>query len=285
MAIVLSLIVAAVFGSGDFVGGLAAKKTAVVRVVAWSHLVGLGGVLIAAIVIENEFIWRDVGLGAIGGACGGVGVALLYRGLARGPMSIVAPVTAVTSAFVPATWGVLTGDRPGFGTWVGITVAMVAIWLVSSSDDEPLDGQDTESSRFDAAALLGALGAGAGFGLFFIFIDAADEASAPWTIVGARTLTSSVLLVSLAIAGRAAIPRGEGLGKLVLATGVLDTLANVLFLYAVDVGDLTTVSVLTSLYPIATIALAAVVLGERIAVTQRLGAGLAVIATVMIAIG
>ncbi len=285
MAIVLSLIVAAVFGSGDFVGGLAAKKTAVVRVVAWSHLVGLGGVLISAIVIENDFIWRDVGLGAVGGACGGVGVALLYRGLARGPMSIVAPVTAVTSAAVPASWGVITGDRPGVWTWVGIAVAMLAIWLVSSTDDEPLDSAATPSAGFDGAALLGALGAGAGFGLFFIFIDAADEASAPWTIVGARMLTSTVLLFALAIGGRAAVPRGEGLGKLILATGVLDTLANVLFLYAVDTGDLTTVSVLTSLYPIATIALAAVVLGERIVVAQRVGAALAVAATILIALG
>ncbi|MGB5758609.1 MAG: hypothetical protein WBM50_16965, partial [Acidimicrobiales bacterium] len=104
MAIVLSLITAAVFGTGDFCGGIAAKRASVLQVVAGSHLVGAVGATIAALVLAERFDVGDVLLGVVGGGFGVVGVALLYRRLAIGPMSVVAPLTAITSAVVPTAW-------------------------------------------------------------------------------------------------------------------------------------------------------------------------------------
>ena len=100
MAVLLSLLTAAFYGAGDFCGGLATKRAKVIQVVALSHTVGLAGVLILAPLLADAFTWRDAGLGGLGGIFGGIGVGLLYRRLAVGPMSVVAPLTAVTSASV-----------------------------------------------------------------------------------------------------------------------------------------------------------------------------------------
>jgi drug/metabolite transporter (DMT)-like permease len=278
MSIFLSLVTAVFFGTGDFFGGMSAKRVNVLRVIAGSHAVGLVGVLVAAIVIDNTFIAEDFVLGALAGAFGGLGVALLYRGLSTGPMSVVAPITAVTSAAVPAVWGVISGDRFSTWGWLGIALAFVAIWLTSTSDRS---GEAAVTVQVVAESLL----AGAGFGTFFIFLDTTSEAAAPWPIVGARLLTSVALVVWL-LARRQPIMPADGTGRWLIAlTGIFDTGSNVLFLYALQAGDLTTVSVLTSLYPISTVLLARVVLGERMTRLQLIGFIVALVATTLIALG
>ena len=132
MAILLSLMTAALFGTGDFLGGLAGKRMRVLQVVLVSHLVGLVGITAASVVLAEHFIAGDLLWGALGGAAGGVGIALLYRGLAQGPMGVVAPLTAITSAAVPAGWGlVVNGDRLGPSAALGVLAALVATGLVS----------------------------------------------------------------------------------------------------------------------------------------------------------
>lgn len=277
MAILLSLITAGAFGIGDFFGGLSARRMSAVRVVAGSHLVGLVGVVIAALIIENTFTVRDLGIGMVSGLFGGLGVGLLYRGLARGPMSIVAPITAVTSAAVPALWGVGTGERFAALGWLGIALAFLGIWLVSSSTNE----SDTPISW----AVIGqALLAGAGFGAFFIGLDFTTAESAPWPVVGARLATAGALGLWLMRRRTSILPRSDRSAlALVVATGLFDTGSNVLFLYALREGDLVTVSVLSSLYPLSTVLLARVVLSERVSRLQQAGVVLALIAVVMIA--
>lgn len=277
MAILLSLITAGAFGIGDFFGGLSARRMSAVRVVAGSHLVGLVGVVIAALIIENTFTVRDLGIGMVSGLFGGLGVGLLYRGLARGPMSIVAPITAVTSAAVPALWGVGTGERFAALGWLGIALAFLGIWLVSSSTNE----SDTPISW----AVIGqALLAGAGFGAFFIGLDFTTAESAPWPVVGARLATAGALGLWLMRRRTSILPRSDRSAlALVVATGLFDTGSNVLFLYALSEGDLATVSVLSSLYPLSTVLLARVVLSERVSRLQQAGVVLALIAVVMIA--
>ena len=283
MVILISLFTAVVFGSGDFCGGLAAKRATVIQVVAGSHAFGLVGVFAVSLAVGSPVNRGDLGLGALAGLFGGIGVGLLYRRLSVGPMHVVAPLTAITAAVVPSAWGVVIGERLAMQAWVGVVVALVAIGLVSSSsakDHAPITVQVVAESLL----------AGCGFGLMFIVLDATDPASAPWPIVGARLFTT-IGLLSLLLATRlirrsgAVMPSDPGTWRLIAITGLLDTMANVGFLYATARGALATVAVLTSLYPIATVVLARWLLEERMTVNQRWGFVGALAATGLIAAG
>ncbi len=278
MAVLFGLLTALFFGSGDFCGGISAKKTSVINVVAFSHLVGLIGVVLLAPFLADAFTWGDFGLGVIGGSLGGIGVALLYRGLANGPMAVVAPLTAITSAAVPAVWGVAGGETLSAIAWIGVAVAVVAIGLSSipnEQDDAPVTG------RVIGESLL----AGACFGTMFIAFDATSEATAPWPVVGARVLTSGLLLTYIATRARSGLHTiRPALGTIVL-TGIFDTGSNVLFLLATNLGDLSIVAVLSSLYPAITVVLARFVLDEAMSRTQLAGLAGAITASVLIALG
>lgn len=278
MAITLALLTAALFGTGDFLGGLAGKRMSVLRVLAISHTIGLVLITIGAVVIADEFLLRDVAWGALAGIAGFIGLALLYRGLARGPMGVVAPLTAITSAAVPAGWGLLIDDESLAGTaWIGVVVALVAIGLASAS---PI-----EQSPISLAAILEALLAGVGFGLMFVGLDQTVEASAPWPVVGGRLMTVSAMAVFFFIVKRESpLPSVRADIRLPAIAGLVDTFSNALFLYATLEGDLAIVAVLSSLYPIATVILARLVLGERLTRLQQSGFVAAMVATTLIAI-
>ena len=278
MAITLALLTAALFGTGDFLGGLAGKRMSVLRVLAVSHTIGLVLITIGAVVIADEFLLRDVAWGALAGIAGFIGLALLYRGLARRPMGVVAPLTAITSAAVPAGWGLLIDDESLAGTaWIGVVVALVAIGLASAS---PI-----EQSPISLAAILEALLAGVGFGLMFVGLDQTVEASAPWPVVGGRLMTVSAMAVFFFIVKRESpLPPVRADIRLPAIAGLVDTFSNALFLYATLEGDLAIVAVLSSLYPIATVILARLVLGERLTRLQQSGFVAAMVATTLIAI-
>lgn len=278
MAVLLGLLTALFFGTGDFCGGISSKRTSVLNVVAFSHLVGLIGVLAIAPFLAEAFTWTDFGLGIVGGALGGLGVALLYRGLAQGPMAVVAPLTAITSAAVPAIWGVAGGDTLETVAWVGVAVAVVAIGLSSmpnEKDDAPVTG------RIVVESLL----SGACFGSMFIVFDATAEATAPWPVVGARVLTSGVLLTYIFARARSGLASARPAFGIIVLTGVFDTGSNVLFLLATKQGALTVVAVLSSLYPAATVLLARFVLNEEMSKTQLIGLAGALVASTLIALG
>lgn len=279
MAVFLALLTAALFGTGDFIGGLAGKRMNVIRVLAISHAVGLVGITIAAFVLAERFIFEDMLWGAVAGIAGFIGLALLYRGLARGPMGVVAPLTAITSAAVPAAWGLLVNDETlGSIAWVGVVIALAAIGLASWSPDD--------GTPITPAAIVEALAAGAGFGLMFVGLDQTVEASAPWPIVGGRIMTVAFVAVYfLLIRRESPLPAVRADLKLPAIGGLLDTFSNAMFLYAALEGDLVIVAVLSSLYPIATVLLARFVLGERLTRVQQLGFVAAMAATALIAAG
>ena len=249
----------------------------VLRVLAISHTIGLVLITVGAIVIADEFLLGDLAWGALAGIAGFIGLALLYRGLARGPMGVVAPLTAITSAAVPAGWGLLVDDESLAGTaWVGVVVALLAIGLASASP--------FEQSSVSLAAILEALLAGVGFGLMFVGLDQTIEASAPWPIVGGRLMTVSAMAVFFIVKRESPLPPVRADIRLPAVAGVVDIFSNALFLYATLEGDLAIVAVLSSLYPIATVILARVVLGERLTRPQQSGFVAAMVATTLIAI-
>lgn len=278
VAILLGLITAAFFGAGDFFGGLSTKKTSVLNVVALSHSVGLAGVVVVAPIIADAFAWRDVGIGAIAGLCGGLGVALLYRGLSIGPMAVVAPLTAIASAAVPAIWGVLTGESLSPLAWLGIFVALIAIGLSSVPNNRSTQGVTPRT-------IVESLAAGVGFGSMFILFDLTTDAVAPWPVVGARVATTTLLLTFILIARRSQLSTARPAVGPIVITGLFDTGSNVIFLIATTLGDLSVVAVLSSLYPVTTVILARTILDERMSRMQFGGLALALVATMLIALG
>lgn len=279
MAIFLSLLTAALFGTSDFFGGMAGKRIRILQVLVCAHIIGGVGIFLISLLIADQFRWEDLAWGAVAGSCGFVGLGLLYRGLARGPMGVVGALTAITSAAVPALWGtVVDGDELTVLAWVGVVVALTAIGLVSWSSD-PGGAAVSPQSIFES------LIAGAGFGFMFIVLDQTDAASAPWPIVGARLLTAAILLATFLIRRQEIWPRERSTLGLLVGVGLADTISNAIFLYSIQHGSLTVVAVLSSLYPVATVILARTVLHERLTRLQLGGFVLAMGATAMIAVG
>jgi uncharacterized membrane protein len=271
MSVPFALSSAVAYGFGDFAGGLATRKTPVLRVTAVAQAAGLAVLLPATLLVPGEVSVAAVGFGAVAGIGGMLGLLLYMRGLAVGPMGVVAPLSAVVGAGLPLVAGVLGGERPGAVGWLALAVALVAIGLASAG------------SRGDAAAgagLLYGLGAGVGFGLFFVALDLTPDGSGLWPLVAGRAV--SVTLLALAFLSPARRGPLNGFG-LMLLCGVLDTLANVLFLLATRTGSLSVSGVLVSLYPVVVVLLARFVLRERLSGLQLTGVGLALTASALLA--
>ncbi len=198
-------------------------------------------------------------------------------------MSVVAPVTAVSTAALPVLGGLVLGERIGPRTLTGIALALVAVVLVAA------EGGLRSLRTARPVGLLRALSSGAGFGLFFVLLDRADVAAGGnaglWPIaaaqLGALTVGGALLLRSRLRAGPGR-PAGALLGW-VAVTGVLDMTANALYLTAVRDGMLSLVAPVASLYPVSTVLLALAIDRERVRATQVAGLGLAVAALVLVA--
>jgi drug/metabolite transporter (DMT)-like permease len=286
MAALLALLSAAAYGSGDFMGGLAARRLPPAAVVLRSNTVGLLGLVVALpLAGDAALAGRDVLIGALAGTAGGVGVLLLYRGLATGTMSVVAPVTGVLSAVVPVVVGLTTGERPSTVALVGVPLALFAVAMLAR---EPRDVDDP-GTGLRGVDLLTALGAGLGFGLFFVGLDATGDDAGLWPVVAGRAASVSVFAVVAAVRVGARAGRGRALAGtmpwLLVGCGLLDAGANALFLLATQRGLLTLVAVLGALYPAATLLLARIVLGERLARPQAAGVVLAAAAVVLVTAG
>jgi uncharacterized membrane protein len=276
MAALLALSAAVAYGVGDFLGGVAARRVPPTAVVLWSHVVGLAMLAALAPVVGGEPTGRAVTIGAAAGLLGGTGVALLYRGLAVGAMSVVAPIAALLSAAVPVVAGLVMGERPSLPALGGIGLALGAVVLVSRQAPDVRPGP----LRWQAPAL--AVAAGLAFGLFFVTIDRAGGDAGIWPLVGARAASVSLFAaLGAARVTSARLPRGVA-GPAV-ACGVLDAAANVFYVLALHHGLLSVVSVLTALYPAGTVLLARQLLGEHLAPAQRAGLGIAAVAAVLIA--
>jgi uncharacterized membrane protein len=205
-----------------------------------------------------------------------VGLAALYRGLAIGAMGIVAPISAA-SPVVPLAVDAARGITPGTLQWLGIALVLTGISAISR-EPAPLGG-----ARFAVGAGL-ALVAALGFGSFVVAIDLAAEESVPWAVLVARA--SALLLVLTAAALTATSLRApRRMLPMLLAIGVFDTSANALVALATTYGAAGIVAVLSALYPVVTIVLARLVLGERLSVTRRTGGAVALGGAALVAAG
>jgi len=283
MAVVLGLLVALSYGSADFFGGLSTKRSTVASVVVWSQAIALPAIVVVAMFSGGEPTGRGLGLGAASGVVGGIGLTLLYRGLGRGRMSVVAPITAVGAAIVPVVWGVVRGERPSIAASTGVVLALVAVVLISRSAAGEDPGSDSTDSP--AASVVLAVTAGIAFGVVFVLLAETGRGVGFWPLVAGR-VTSVTLLSAGALAGRQRLRlRAPGEMATIAAAGLLDITANGIYLLAAREGLLSLVAVLSSLYPASTVLLARVVLRERLTRLQILGLTIATAGVVLIAAG
>ena len=276
-AAVLALLGAASWGIGDFFGGLAARKAHVLTVLVGSQAVGLAGAVVWVVVSADAAPGLEDLLPAVGaGACGALGLAALYRGMAVGAMGIVAPISAA-SPVVPLAVDLVRGVSPSPLQWAGIAVVLGGITLLAR---EP--GEARRAGLAAGVAL--ALAAAVAFGLFVVGLDAAADGGVPWTILAVRS-TSTLLALTLALVASVAVVPPARLVPAIVAVGVFDTTANVLVAFATTRGSAGVVAVLSALYPVATIVLARVALGERLDRPRRMGGALALGGAAAVAAG
>ena len=283
MGVLLGLVVAVTYGTGDFFGGLAARRVPVLWVVFLSH--ALAAVLVVAIVgldRSSHPAREDIVIGVIAGIVGMVSVALFYRGLAIGRMGMVAPITAVVSAIVPVAWGLTFGERPSALALFGVALAVGSVALISS---EAGDSPHEPVSRSRAPLFL-ALGAGLGFGAFFVLYSNAGAHSGMWPLLASRWTSASLLALVFAFVPRARRdPPSRKALPLIAGAGLFDAAANGFFLAAARTGLLSIVGAVSSLYPASTVLLARGVLHERFHRAQIIGLAIAAVGVVLIALG
>lgn len=277
MAALLALVAAVSFGTADFFGGASARRSSALSVMAVSAPVGVLFMLVAAALLPGSPTAAGLAWGAGAGLCGALGVMVFYTALAAGPMSVVAPLSALSSALVPVCVAFVTGERLAPRALLGAVLCLAAIGLVSA------ERRTGEAGRGPARGILLAVLAGLGFGLFFVLARHADATTGLWPLVTARL----AWVVVVAVAAMAGAVRWCGsritLG-LAVASGLLDAAGNALYLVAARGGTMTLAVVLTSLYPAVTVLLARVTYGELLRGVQKLGlvlagAGVALLAT------
>ena len=280
VASALALTSALVYGAADFLGGLATKRgSTVFSAVVWSQATGLLLVLLALPLLPPASpTAADLAWGAASGLAGGIGLAFLYRGLAVGVMSVVAPVTAVCAVIIPVAVGVALGERPSGAASAGIVLALVAIVLISQSGETDGGGKRARTGVPIAIA------SGVAIGIFLVCLERTGPAAGLWPLVPARVVSVSFFAVAGILARESLVPRRES-WSIVVGGGALDMVANVLYLLAVRQGPLSIVATLTSLYPAGTILLARIVLHERLRFVQQAGVACAVLAIVLIVAG
>ncbi len=280
MVVALALGAALFYGAGDFCGGLASRRRSTLAVVVWSQAAGL--VVLAAVMPFVPGVPRavDIGWGTLCGIAGAMAIGLFYRALAVGVMGVVSPLTAVLAAAVPVGWAFARGERPAPLAVLGIGCALAAVVLVSAAPARRSGSDDAaplaRAPRFHRLppGIPEALAAGVAFGFFFIALAQTHADAGLYPLLGVRLTSLAVLAGGGLLLRRPLQVARPGFAAIGL-TGVLDMTANVLYVIAVHAGALSIVAVLTSLYPAATIALAALVLHERLAPIQWLGVAVA----------
>ena len=290
-AVLLAALASVSYGSSDFAGAMASKRTGSAVVTVFVQVVSLLTLgLVLVVLPPDAWTLRDFLWGALGGVGVAVALTCFYRALAIGPMSTAAATTALIGALVPLAAGFGFGERPGAITLVGIAVSIPAAVLVSAGGaDGGASRGLTPRERFTARehqAVTTRLSviAGLGFGLFFVALSRTSAESGLFPLVGARLASIVVLVVVLTGMRNWSRPHRSSVVAIV-AAGVLDCAANALYLSALDDGELTWVAAITSLYPATTVLMAWVVLKERMTRVQLFGLALSGVALALVAIG
>ncbi|MFF1265980.1 EamA family transporter [Streptomyces anulatus] len=275
-ALLLALGSSLAYGCADFLGGLGARKAHVLRTVMIAAPASLTVELLLWPVLGASFAPATIAWGAASGVASAAAFALLYKTLAIGPMNVLSPITALVSAMLPVGVGLVQGEHLGPAGLLGLPLALAAVVLVSA-------GHGAKAARPSRTALLLAFGAGAAIALQLVFLHQAPSDSGVGPLIVGRTVSSAVTLAAAGLMFRRLGAEKPAYG-ISAAAGVLDSVANLLFLLAARSGDLAVVAVITALYPAGTVLLARSVLSERIYRGQLIGLGTAAVAISLLAL-
>jgi len=283
MVVLLGLAAAVLYGSGDFLGGMATRRAHVLTVLTLVETAGVIVALAAAVLLPGPASPAGLAWGASAGLVGGLGLIIFYTGLAAGPMSVVAPVSGLVSTVLPVAVALTEGERPGVGVYAGALLCLVAIVLASSASSASDTGPAGRPGRLGRAIAYGTA-SGVSFGLFFLLIRNAGQSGEVWPVAAGRIGELAAVLAAAAVL-RPGLLRGVGGGIPLAAAGagVIDVVANICYVAATRTGMFGLAVVLASLYPGVTVLLARVVLGERLRWLQRVGLALAAIGIVLVA--
>ena len=292
MVVLLGLAAAVLYGSGDFLGGMATRRAHVLTVLT---LVETAAVIVAvavAVLSGGPATMPGLAWGFSAGVIGGLGLIIFYVGLAAGPMSVVAPVSGLVATVLPVAVALTEGERPGVGVYAGALLCLVAIVLASSAGETEAPGRARQRRRLGRAIAYGTA-SGVSFGLFFLLIRNAGQSGEVWPVAAGRIGELAIVLAAAAVL-RPGLMRGisggiggglrGGIPLAAASAGVIDVLANLCYVAATRIGAFGLAVVLASLYPGVTVLLARVVLGERLRWIQRLGLGLAAIGILLVTI-
>jgi len=288
MVVLLGLTAAVLYGSGDFLGGMATRRAHVLTVLTLVESAGVIVALAAAVISSDSASLAGLAWGLSAGLVGGFGLIIFYTGLAAGPMSVVAPVSGLVSTVLPVAVALAEGERPGVGVYAGALLCLVAIVLASSAGDTAGDtrsgsGPAPRPARLGRAIAYGTA-SGVSFGLFFLLIRNAGQSGELWPVAAGRIGELAIILAAAAVL-RPGLLRGVGGGIPLAAAGAgaIDVVANICYVAATRTGAFGLAVVLASLYPGVTVLLARVVLGERLRRIQRVGLALAAVGIVLVA--
>jgi drug/metabolite transporter (DMT)-like permease len=277
VSILLSLFAAVSYGLSDFNGGLFSRRGGAWAVSLVAQLAGTALVLVVALADGGSPSAADLAWAILAGVANGFGTAFLYRGLSSGRMGVVAPVSGVGAVVVPVVVGLVADERPGALVWIGVVLALPAIWLVSR---EPINGPTLAAGSGLADGVL----AGLGFGTLFAALAQIDAEAGFFPLALNQLVAGAAIIVVAVLLRERWVPRNRyALGGLV--SGALGALATGLFQVATQHGYLAVAAVITSLYPAFTVLLAATVLHEHVHRTQAWGLALCAGAVVLVAAG
>jgi drug/metabolite transporter (DMT)-like permease len=288
MVILLGLAAGVLYGTGDFLGGLATRRVQVLAVLMLAETAGVIVAVPAAAMSPGPVRLVGLAWGISAGLVGGLGLIIFYVGLAAGPMSVVAPVSGLVSTILPVAVALTEGERPSAEVYAGALLCLAAIVLASSAGDG-VQARDPRAPRSRLTGVGRAVGygiaSGASFGLFFLLIRNAGQSGELWPVAAGRIGELAIVLIAAAALRRSLMPRGAGFMLLlaVASAGAIDVVANICYVAATKTGMFGLAVVLASLYPGVTVLLARTVLGERLRWVQRLGLGLAALGIILVA--
>jgi uncharacterized membrane protein len=286
-AAIFAILSSITFGSADFLGGLATRRAALIAVMLGNQAAAFLTLLLAAAIVSPFWLPpHDLALSILAGISTSIGIPMLYRGLAIGPMSIVAPVTALVAMLLPVLYGMaILGEAPPNLTLLGFALAAVAVFLLGGGEKlfESLRPTVVRQAT-PLRAFAYALGSGSCIAIFYVATRSCSAESGLWPLVGAR-LVAFIAMAALALIRRRDQPLawpGALLLVFILLSGSLDGAGNAFYIVAAHGGDLGVVATITSLYPATTILLARYALAERISLAQTIGVVSALAAIVAI---
>jgi drug/metabolite transporter (DMT)-like permease len=278
-AIAYALLAAASWGLADFLAGLKSRRLGVLTVLLWVEAAGLVAVM-TVIALTGEPLpgTRALICAVIAGAAGFSALGAFYKALSIGTMSIVAPISA-TGVMLPVIVGLASGDALSALVAAGLIVTVLGVLAAAREEAGEL-----HSGAANRSALLLALAAAVGFGLYFTFADIAADGSVLWLLAVGRIVILPSVLIVMRVRGAALVPPPRDRWQLV-GIGLFDLSATALYGVATTRGALSIVSVIGSLYPVMTVILAWLLLRERISRTQLAGVVTAMIGVAMVSAG